>query len=378
MHNLFQLISNLPEYLLILLILWLLSFLIQLFYYLFFYSRIIFKDKNKHDIRDEPVSVIICAQNEEENLKKHLPRILTQYYPNYEVIVVDDCSTDNTEEVLKDFAKKYPNLRYTSIKKDEKFNHNKKLAIFVGILAANNEILVFTDADCYPFSQNWLKNIVCHFKKGIDAVISYGKYEKQKGILNKLIRYDTYFIGLQYLTFALSGIPYMGVGRNMSYLKSVFFKNKGFYSFCTLKSGDDDLFINKISKRKNIAVCTNYESFTVSIPRKSFIKWLYQKKRHYSTFKFYKLKHKILLFIEPLSRFFFYFSFIPIVIQIENQELMYVLLILFSLRTLITLIIHFIGTRKLKEKDLFVWFILFDIFFIFVWLLPVLFIKNRK
>lgn len=354
----------------VLFILWIIATLVQIFYYIFFYSKIT-KSINNNLIEQEeiPVSVVICAKNESENLKKFLPSVLNQNYSNYEVVVVNDCSEDDTQYVLEEFKEKYNHLKVTQIKKDEKFSHGKKLALLVGIKSAKNNILLLTDADCKPVSDYWIKTIVSnYFKPGIEIVLGYGGFFKEKGFLNKIIRYDAYFIALQYLSFALAGIPYMGTGRNLSYKKDFFFKNKGFASFSHLLSGDDDLFINKTANKNNTAVCINNKSFTLSVPKNSFKEWLIQKKRHYSTFKYYKFKNIVLIIIEPLSRAIFYLAFLVMIFFWKGYYLL--IISLFALRFIVANIVHFYATKKLNEKDLFYWFNIFDFIFIFVQLLP--------
>jgi len=340
----------------VVLIIWILALSIQLFYYLFFYLRLSRKKKYCGNTLP-PVSVVICARNEEENLKNFLPKILTQDYPNYEVVVVNDASEDNSDLVLKDLSEKYKHLKISTIKKDEKFTHNKKLALTIGIKAASNEILLLTDADCYPVDNNWIKSMVSSYKPETEIVLGYGGYEKQKGLLNKLIRFDTLTIAMQYFTFAMAGFPYMGVGRNLSYKKSLFFKNKGFASHSHLRSGDDDLFVNETANKNNVSI--NLNAHTLSVPEKKFSLWLLQKKRHQSTFHRYKLKHKILLSLEPISRWFFYGSTI-IFITIKPNLFIWILGGLF-LKWFFLILAYYFSTKTLKEKDLLLFSPLLDI-----------------
>ncbi|MBI5539979.1 MAG: glycosyltransferase [Bacteroidia bacterium] len=340
-----------------------LSLLIQLFYYLFFYLRLAWGKVKINENNNEPVSVIICAREEAENLEKFLPLVLEQDYPNFEVIVVNDCSEDHTENVLKNFQLKYSNLRYTTIKKDEKFTHGKKLAQTIGIKSAINEKLIFTDADCYPTSNQWIKNISGSFQSKTEILLAYGGYERAPGFLNKLIRFDTFFIALQYLTFARAGIPYMGVGRNLSYLKGLFFRNKGFASHARLLSGDDDLFVNETATSKNTSILINTESITRSIPKKKFIYWLRQKKRHRTTFPRYKFSHKFLLALEPISRLLFYASFTTLLVF---QFFPLWIIIAFSIRLIIQLLTLYFATKRLQEKDLLLYSPIFDLLFIFI------------
>ena len=177
---------------------------------------------------------------------KFLPSVLEQEYPDYEVIVVNDCSEDNSYDVLGILLEKYPNLKISTINKDPKFTHNKKFAQFIGIKAAKNELLLFTDADCKPVSNRWLEYMTSHFDEKTNFVLGYGGFFSKGGLLNKYIRYDCMFIAMQYLGMALRGVPYMGVGRNLAYRRSVFFRNKGFGSHNHIVSGDDDLMVNSI------------------------------------------------------------------------------------------------------------------------------------
>ena len=279
---------------------------IQLFYYIFYYAAVYFYKPPEDKATRLPVSIIICARNEAENLKKFLPSILEQDYPDYEVIVVNDCSEDNSYLILGNFLLQYPHLRISTVNKDPKFTHNKKFAQFIGIKAAKNEILLFTDADCQPESDKWLGNMTSHFHDKTDFVLGYGGYLKKKGLLNKYIRYDCLSIAMQYLGMAIRGIPYMGVGRNLAYRRSLFFANNGYGAHNHLISGDDDLFVNSNATKTNTTVEFRKESHTRSVPSSGLKEWIIQKKRHLTTAPYYRLRDQILLIIEPVTRILFY------------------------------------------------------------------------
>ena len=224
------------------------TILVLLWYYLYFFARVAFYKEPTSLVSNptSPVSVIICAKNEDHNLPEFLPLILSQDYPDFEVVVVDDCSSDNTPDVLREFEKKYKHLKVITVKEDKKHHHGKKFAVMVGIKGAKNEHLLFTDGDCKPVDNQWIKKMMRSFTSpNTEIVLGYSKYEKLPGFLNKLIRFDTFHIALQYLSFAKAGSPYMGVGRNLAYKKSLFFKHKGFATHYHIESGDDDLFINR-------------------------------------------------------------------------------------------------------------------------------------
>jgi len=308
--------------------------------------------------KEQPVSVIICARNEEDNLRKFLPAVLEQDYPGYEVVVVNDCSDDESFEILGEYLKKYPHLRVTNILKDPKFTHNKKFAQFIGIKAAANEILVFTDADCRPESDKWLKNMVAGFDDSTDFVLGYGGYFSAKGFLNKYIRYDCMTIAMQYIGMAIRGLPYMGVGRNLAYRRSLFFEKKGFGIHTNLASGDDDLFVNSNAKRGNVKVEFRKEAHTRSVPAETIKQFYRQKRRHLTTAKYYKLIDKLVLTFEPASRILFYATFI---ILLANLYAWPVVLGIFLLRFIIQHTVIILTGKKFNEPGLYPFILIFDI-----------------
>jgi biofilm PGA synthesis N-glycosyltransferase PgaC len=348
------------QLLLILCIVFALSAAVQLFYYLYFYLAVII---HKHPAADaasekQPVSVIICARNESVNLRNHLPAVLEQDYPDFEVIVVNDCSEDDSYDVLGEYLLKYPHLRISNVNKDPKFTHNKKFAQFIGIKAAKNDILVFTDADCKPESEKWLSGITSHFTGKTDFVLGYGGYLKRKGILNRYIRYDTLTIALQYIGMAIRGAPYMGVGRNLAYRRTVFFDNKGFRKHSHIISGDDDLFVNSNATGDNTSVEFRKETHTRSVPASSVEEWVKQKRRHLRTAPYYKARDIFLLITEPLTRELFYASFIILMTYLLLWQ--YVLLI-FGLRLITQITLLALAQKKLNEKGLLICSLFFDI-----------------
>jgi biofilm PGA synthesis N-glycosyltransferase PgaC len=333
--------------------------LTQLFYWLWFFLSLHYYKTPVREAKTDPVSVIICARNEADNLRNFLPSVLEQDYPSYEVIVVNDCSEDSSYDVLGQYLGQYPHLRVSSINKDPKFTHNKKFAQFIGIKAASNDILIFTDADCQPESDKWLSYMVSNFGTNTDFVLGYGGYLDEKGILNKYIRFDSMFIAMQYIGLALRGIPYMGVGRNLAYRRSVFFRNKGFGAHNHIISGDDDLFVNSDASKINTAVEFRTGSHTRSVPASSTEDLIKQKLRHFTTAKFYKPWHKVLLFLEPLTRMLFYFLFAAL---ITTLYLWPYAIAIFGLRLIVQIIVTSLIQKKLNEKGLLFFSLIFDIF----------------
>ena len=330
---------------------------VQLFYYLYFYRAVI-KPTKPVSNSPQPVSVIICARNEAENLRKFLHPVLKQDYPDYEVIVVNDCSEDDSYLVLGEYLKQYPHLKVSTLNNTGD-NHSKKFAQFIGIKASKNEILVFTDADCQPESDKWLSIMTSHFDEKTNFVLGYGGYNRGPGLLNKYIRYDTMTIAMQYLGMARRGFPYMGVGRNLAYRRSVFFGHKAFGAHIHLVSGDDDLFVNTNARGNNTKVECRAEAHTRSVPAQMFSQWIKQKKRHLTTAPYYKKRDKILLFAEPASRTMFYASFIILIIHPVFWQYG---LAVFGLRLLTMIVSLSKARKKLNEGGILFYSLIFDIF----------------
>jgi len=293
-----------------------LAFIYQLYFYIRYMNGVlrlrsnIKKNKISYLTEQPPISVIICSKDEAANLRQFLPFILKQEYPDFEVIVINDGSTDETRMLLENLSQEYPNLRSTFVPVGANNLSTKKLGLTLGIKAAKNELLLFTDADCMPEDNTWIARMARNFTPETEFVLGYGAYFQKKGFLNRLITFDTLFIGLQYMGMAITGKPYMGVGRNLAYRKETFFVHKGFASTLHLISGDDDLLVNKSSNSTNTRVEIAPDSITWSEPNKTFKDWFYQKERHLSVSSYYSALSKFRLILEPLSRGLFYLAFI--------------------------------------------------------------------
>lgn len=351
--------------------LFILFFLINLIYFFSFFAFATAGAKNNlHP--GQPVSVIICAKNEEENLRNFLPSVIEQNYPDFEIIVINDASTDNTLEVIEEFQQIDPRVKCVNVENNEAFWANKKYALTLGIKKARNQHLLFTDADCAPQSKEWISKMSQHFQPEIDIVLGYGGYFKHKGsLLNKLIRFETLLTAIQYFSYARLGSPYMGVGRNLAYTSSKFYELKGFASHLHLRSGDDDLFVNEAANAKNTAISFERESHTRSAPKNKFKEWFHQKKRHVSVAGKYKPKHRMLLGIFYASRLLFWLLFaVLLILQIHPE----IVLVALGIKLLLEAFIYVKSAKKLDELDIVWLFPFFDLFLIFTQL--AIFISN--
>jgi glycosyltransferase involved in cell wall biosynthesis len=351
---------------------------VQVFFYLYFFRRVAFFHlRPKDQSQQHPVSVIICARDEDENLARNLPGVLVQQYPSTsEVVVVNDNSTDDSKYILQELKRTFKSLNVVELTQEAKLISGKKYPLSVGIREARYEVLLLTDADCVPSSEHWIQKMQDGYDNGTEIVLGYGAYHRKKGLLNKLIRFETFHTALQYLSYALAGIPYMGVGRNLSYRKDLFFKNKGFSSINHIPSGDDDLFINKAATKKNTAVVIDPEAITRSIPKTTWRSWLKQKSRHYTTAKYYRPKHKFLLGLYFITQFIYYPLAAATMIFYDWK----LGLALFGLRFLIQAIVFRKAMKKMGESDLWPWFIFLDMwmFFYYIIFAPALWRKPEK
>ena len=275
------------------------------------------------------VSVLVCAHNEAYNLSAYLYALLSQDYPKYEVIVVDDGSEDKTREVIESYMVQDKRLRITFVPKEARVRSTKKLALTLAAKAAQYDYLLLTDADCTPESTHWISEMMRGFmsctKDDVqctkEIVLGFGAYFYEKGFVNRLVRYDTLFNGLHYLSAAAHGHPYMGVGRNLAYKKELFFKTGGFKKMMNNRAGDDDLFVNHVANRKNTAVVSSRASITWSPAKTTMRDWWQQKRRHLSVSHDYRLGTKIRLASEPMSRGLFYLAVIALLVAFACQPI---------------------------------------------------------
>ncbi len=332
---------------------------VQIIWVLYFFARIAF---HKHRVNSSfpPVSVIIAARNEEDNLFKLLPSVLEQKYDEFEVIVVNHQSSDDSSHVLKAMARQYPHLKVVEIERSKHLRNGKKLPLTIAIKGASYNHLLFTDADCEPASQLWLEQMANQFTKKKEIVLGYGPYRKEKTWLNKIIRLDTIMIALNYLSLAKGGLPYMGVGRNMGYTRELFLKNNGFKSHYAIQSGDDDLFVQETAKKRNYTVCISPSAFCFSEPKKTWSDWFEQKSRHFTTTERYGVIKKTLLGIYPLTLILMYISFATLYF---NNIMSWWIAGVFIGVILVKWILQGMSFVKLAGKD-FVWLMpLWDLFY---------------
>ena len=234
---------------------------------------------------------------------------------------------------------------------------------------AKYDNIVVTDADCKPASAHWLEHLMSNYLGDTDFVLGYAPFYKHPTFINKVARYENVMTAMQYLSYAKLGTPYMGVGRNMSFRKSLFTSWDGYAKSKDIAGGDDDLFVNAVAKGVNTRLSIHKDSFTYSEAKPTWSEWLRQKRRHVGTGSKYRLSHKAMLFLFALSNFLFYTIFLVLCIKLF-------MLPITVLSLALVLIIKYIVTDKinikLQQSDLNGWFWILDplyvayLFFIFI------------
>ena len=288
-------------------------FITQAVYYLGLYNKLYTHSRETAyatdiNTQNPPLSVIIVAKDAAHELQENLPFILEQDYPEFEVIVIYDRPADDCDNTLKLLEDKYPNLYHTFIPDSARYISHKKLGITMGIKASRHEWLVFTEPDCRPQSNQWLKQMARNFTPATEIVLGYSNYEKVPGWFNKKLTFDTLLNSMRYLGMAVSGHPYMGTGRNMAYRKTLYYKQKGFASHLNLQRGEDDLFINELATSANTRVETDFNATTRIQPVYRYKDWKEEKVSYMATARFYHGIQRYLLGFETFSRLLFYIA----------------------------------------------------------------------
>jgi cellulose synthase/poly-beta-1,6-N-acetylglucosamine synthase-like glycosyltransferase len=310
----------------------------------------------------EPVSIIICARNEADNLRRLLPSVLAQRYPQFEVVVVDDASTDETAAVLNDLKKQFGQLRVIQSADHPKILPAKKGALLLGQQHASHRCVLVTDADCRPVTTKWISEMVAPLHYGKEIVLGFSPVAAGNKWFQLLARWDGAWVAMQYLAFARLGMPYMGVGRNMAFDRDLL--KPDFFSAPVL-SGDDDLFVQHAATSANIEVVINQQAVVETFPPVTLAAWIRQKARHLQTAPHYRWWHQVLLAVYPLCHFLIFL--ITAILLWNNFEVVSVIA-LFVGRSLIHFLVHWRTLHHLGAMALWKTWWLFD------WVYPLLYV----
>lgn len=350
----------------ILLIIFLICTFIQAIYYLIFLISFSRYKNTASSLDTPPVSIVICAHDEEVNLRSLLPKLYNQQYPEFEIIVVEDRSNDDTYDFLLEETNREPRLKMVKVNHTPENFNGKKYGLTLGIKAAKHDRVLLTDADCEPNNEQWIASMAANFDEKAQFNLGFSYYTAAKGFLNTFIRYETLWTAMQYIGLALAGRPYMGVGRNLAYRKSLFISKKGFNPHLGLTGGDDDLFVNQHAKKASTRVTLGSDALIYSKPKTTWKKYFRQKLRHLSVGKYYKSTDKIILGLFSFTHILFWLILtILLFLRIE----LYVVGGSFLIRTLLIYITYSVVCKKLGVKFS-IWGLIFlDLIFVFYYLI---------
>jgi len=337
---------------------------LQMVYYLGVYGKFAFAKPLSITTKRLPVSVIVCAKNDAENIKQLIPLLAAQNYPDFELVLIDNASSDDTLDIFEEFEKQYPNLvRLVKVENNEAFWGSKKYALTLGIKAARKDYLLFIDAKCMPNSTEWIAHMSSQFTMSKTIVLGYAAYEKKKNsFLNKIIRYDSVLTATQYFAWARAGKPFNGNGRNLAYKKDEFFKVNGYINHIKVHMGEDSLFINEVATNKNTAICYTPESFTYRESRKSFKEWVKEKRKKTFTASFFKSADQLQIKAFYLSQL----SFIVLAIGLAALQFNWMFLVpVIIVRYIAGWVTMAQSAARLHEKDAVYWYPVIEIILIF-------------
>jgi glycosyltransferase involved in cell wall biosynthesis len=336
--------------------------LLQLIYYVFVYGKVSRYRLPEENYNFPPVSVVLVTKDEQENLKERLPVILEQQYPDFEVVIVNNASSDETEFVLKVFQKIYPQLKVVNLYSEapNKFL-GKKYPLSIGIKSAKNDCVLLTNVNCVPNSLFWIMNMVRGLSQTRNTIIGFNFYEREKTLFNSLVQYDTIINAINYGGMALLGNPYKATGDNIIISREEFFNSGSFLSLYNVACGDMELYVNRITKGKKTSVILNEEAYIKTETPQSFSLWCRYKKRNIKTAYYYKFLDKLLVAIPSWTTLFFYATFVTLfLLNFPWQWILTGCILKFAIQ-----IIFFQNASKvLMKNNLCIFAPLFEIFFL--------------
>lgn len=337
------------------------AFLGQVYFYVRYFFKLAFYEEKREEAVSLPVSVVIAVKNEKENLEKNLAYFLRQNYKHFELVIVDDHSSDDTADFIKNLASSKVNYQLLQGKK------GKKAAVAKGIQFAKHDSIILTDADCKPSSDEWMQIMAAKLKTSRSIVLGYGKYEKRRGLMNAIVRFETLQTALQYFSFALLGKAYMGVGRNLAYRKEVYANSKSNDTYAHIRSGDDDLLVNEMAESSQVEICLNPLAHTQSVPKVKWSDYFFQKRRHLQAGEKYKTEDRMRLASLGLSSLTFWLSFFLLCLKPSFGIIIFPI---FAVKLMLQYFTYGRIMHKLQESDLLIWVPLLEFVYIF-WMMVV-------
>lgn len=311
------------RYTLVYLVILLTAIIVLSLYYGLTYMRV-GRTKNKRatqilppsDDRLPSVSIVMVTHNEAAYLKDSLPYLLEQDYPDYEVVMVDYLSHDDTPFVLKVCSENYDNFKPVSFPEDVNMFQGKKYPLSIGIQSAKGDVILLTDPDCVPRSLTWVREMMKGYSvPGVKMVMSYAGIKQEKGLLNLFQQYDNLCDTASWMSASLSGHPYTATGRNLSYRRDFFFAQGAFCSHYSEPEGADDMFVNQNANGSNSILSLESGGFVDMEAKESFRQWRLLRRRRYATKRYYPTATKLRLALHPIAMVLFYAAIATLLVQ---------------------------------------------------------------
>jgi glycosyltransferase involved in cell wall biosynthesis len=336
---------------------------IQIAWYLGILGKFAFIKQQTITPKKIPVSVIVCIKNNIEAVQRLIPALAEQQYPDFEIVLVDNASQDETIDILEAFEKQYHNVKLVKVENNEAFWANKKYALTLGIKAASKDYLLFIDVNCMPASNEWIASMASQFTLSKTIILGYSAFAKKKNsFLNKLIRFDGLMAATQYFAWMRAGRPFTGNGRNLAYKKDEFFNRNGYINHIKIRTGEDALFINEAATKKNTAICYTPQSITFRESKKTFKQWVRDKRKRAYAAHFFKSFDKLQL------NTFYMLQILFIVLAITLAILQYnwmFLVPVIVVRYIVAWVTLAQSAKRLNEKDAVYWYPVMEIMVIF-------------
>ncbi|HZK06854.1 MAG TPA: glycosyltransferase [Bacteroidales bacterium] len=351
--------------------------MVQLIYFWLVFVRLAFYKKTFEVADETPVSIVIMANNQYRDVNENLAAFLEQVHRRYEVVLVVDNSEDGTMELMDEFTAKYPHLRIVELTQSLNWFSGRKFPLSLGIKSAYSDLILLTDINCCPANEQWISEMTAAMQPGREIVLGYASWRTTSRI-NKWLRFTAFYDALLYLSMALSGIPFKGIGRNLSYTRELFYRNKGFSAHYTINAGDDELFVNKTATRKNVSVQISAGSRIDQVRPYSFRRWLISEKKRLGMRHYFKTGHRVLIETYTLSLFLFY-TLLAALLLLKAPWIS--VAAIFALRFISQLILFGLIQKRLHEKNLLLLTPFFELFLLLIGFfirLRLLFSRKRK
>ena len=338
---------------------------LELIYYYVIYARFSFLKKKKAvAIQNVPISIVMVVKDAASVLLKTLPKLLNQQYEDFEVVIVNDNSQDETQLLVVEYQQQYKNIKLVNLDTAVTTIRGKKFALSMGIRCATYDHVIITDPECSPTSSHWLEKMTQNFVGQKRIVLGYSTYEKRNNLFNRLLHFDTLVNAVQYFSLARIHSTYRGDDKNMAFTKSLFDAQRGFASHNHISYGDEDIFISRAATKNNTAIEFSHDAVTVLQRGTNHRYWRDHKEGLYFTRKYNTFKNRLILNSYGVINFLFYVALVfAILITLNDLVLLCVTLGIIASRIISQYFVFGFAAKKLNEKQVIPALLIYDIIF---------------